>query len=156
MEEIFKFMADSRQSFIDTINRLSLEELNEVPQGYNNNIIWNFGHIIVSTPLLCYVRTGIWEDGQVIKYVDKYKKGTKPNGLAGASELEELKAIALSSVEQLKKDYKEGVFEAMQSFNTSTYQSSLYTMEDVLITCVGHDNLHYGYAKALIKSIKNK
>lgn len=156
MEEIFKFMTDSRRSFIDTINGLCLEELNEVPQGYNNNIIWNFGHIIVSTPLLCYVRTGIWEDGQAIKYVNKYKKGTKPNELIGVSELEELKARALSSVEQLKKDYQEGVFTSMQPFNTSTYQSSLYTMEDVLITCVGHDNLHYGYAKAIIKSIKNK
>lgn len=156
MEEVFKFMLDSRKAFIDTLNELSIEELNEIPAGFSNNIIWNFGHIVVSTPLLCYVRTGVWKAGDSIEYVETFKKGTRPHEPISEEIIEKLKEKALSSIQQLEEDYTNGVFVNMQAFDTSTYHSSLQNMKDVLITCVGHDNLHYGYAKALIKKIKNK
>ena len=39
MQETFKFILKSRQKFIELIEGLSIEQLNKIPVGFNNNII---------------------------------------------------------------------------------------------------------------------
>ncbi|WP_149913802.1 DinB family protein [Sphingobacterium cavernae] len=155
MKEVFKFIIDARKAFIKDIESLSLEELNEIPAGFNNNIIWNFGHIVVTTPVLCYVRTGILTDASSVKYVSAYAKGTKPTYFVTQEEVEELKALAISTIETLEKDYNEGKLKNIVPFETSTYGALLESIEDVIITTAGHDNTHLGYVTAQKRIINN-
>jgi hypothetical protein len=74
MQETFKFILKSRQKFIELLDGLSIEQLNKIPTGFNNNIIWNFAHIVVSTQTLVYVRTGIKADTTWVNYNEDYKK----------------------------------------------------------------------------------
>jgi len=155
MKEIFKFIIDARKAFIKDIESLSLEELNEIPAGFNNNIIWNFGHIVVTTPVLCYVRTGILADASSVKYVSAYAKGTKPTYFVTQEEVDELKELAISTIETLEKDYNEGKLNNIVPFETSTYGALLESIEDVIITTAGHDNTHLGYVTAQKRIINN-
>lgn len=155
MEKVFKFIIDARKAFIKEIESLSLEQLNEIPEGFNNNIIWNFGHIIVTTPILCYVRTGIWEDNSKIKFASAYSKGTKPTYFVSQEEVDELKQLAISSIENIEADYKAGKLDKIISFETSTFGAILNSIEEVIITTSGHDNTHWGYITAQ-KRIINK
>ncbi|MEI5983644.1 MULTISPECIES: DinB family protein [Sphingobacterium] len=148
MEHVFKFIKDSRLAFIKLIDGLSNEQLNEIPEGFNNNIIWNFGHIVVSTQTLVYTRTGIREGVNWVKYVDSYTKGTKPAYTVKPEEVEELKRIAIESIEAIEIDYKAGLFDIITPYETGTYFATLNSIEDVLTTTAGHDNLHFGYAVA--------
>lgn len=154
MTAIFKFILDTRKAFIQLLEDLSLEEINEIPTGFNNNIIWNFGHIVVSTQTLSYVRTGITTDTSFVKYLETYKKGSKPSYFVSAEEVAELKALAISTVEKIEEDYNKGVFETIQSYDTATYGATLHSFADVLVTTSGHDNLHLGYAIAQRRTIK--
>lgn len=154
MEKEFKFILDSRKAFIAMIDGLTIEELNTIPAGFNNNIAWNFGHIVVSTQALCYLRTGIKADGSDIKFVETYKKDAKPTYFINAEEIQELKNIAIASIEKIEKDYQQGFFNQITPFSTSTFGSTLSSIEDVLITTIGHDNLHFGYAQAQRRAIK--
>lgn len=154
MEQVFKFIIDSRKAFIRLIDELSIEELNKIPEGFNNNIIWNFGHIVVSTPLLCYVRTGIWPDTSAIQYVDAYKKGSKPTSFVAFEEISALKELAISTIVQLEEDYKKGVFATIEPFDTVTFGVVIDNIEELLVTTAGHDNTHYGYAIAQRRIIK--
>ncbi|SRR5690606_18439511 len=156
MEKVFQFIIDGRKAFIRLIDELSLEQLNEIPTGFNNNIIWNFGHIVVSTQTLSYTRTGIREGVNWVKYVDAYAKGTKPTYFVSQEEVNDLKEIALSSIREIEADYNAGVFKTTTPYETATYGAILNSIEDVLITSVGHDNLHYGYATAQKRIINNK
>ncbi|MCT1523367.1 DinB family protein [Sphingobacterium hotanense] len=156
MENVFKFIFESRRAFIKLIEELSLEQLNEVPTGFNNNIIWNFGHIVVSTQTLSYTRTGIKEGVSWVKYVDAYAKGTKPTYFVEQAEVDELKALALSTIEEIENDYKEGVFHIITAYETATYGATMNNIEDVLTTSIGHDNLHLGYAVAQKRIINNQ
>lgn len=153
MNEVFDFIINSRKAFIQLIDGLSIEQLNKIPDGYNNNIIWNFGHIVVSTQTLCYVRTGILADASLVKFNEFYKKDTRPTYTVTTEEVLELKALALDSIEKIKKDYANGVFASITPFSTSTYGVEMKSIEEVLITIIGHDNVHYGYAWALKKSL---
>ena len=156
MEKVFQFIIDGRKAFIRLIDELSLEQLNEIPTGFNNNIIWNFGHIVVSTQTLSYTRTGIREGVSWVKYVEAYAKGTKPTYFVSQEEVNDLKEIALSSILEIEADYNAGVFKTTTPYETATYGATLNSIEDVLITSVGHDNLHYGYATAQKRIINNK
>lgn len=153
MKETFKFIIDSRRAFIRLMDELSEEQLNQIPEGFNNNIIWNFGHIVVSTQILCYVRTGIWDDASSIKYLDAYKKDSKPTYKVSKAEVEDLKALAISTIEDMENLYNKGMFNKIQPYSTATFGEKLNSFKDVLITTVGHDNLHYGYAMAQKRSI---
>lgn len=153
MEKNFKFIRDSRKAFIELLDGLSLEQLNHIPAGFNNNIIWNFGHIVVTTPALSYVRTGVKTD-VVIKYREAYAKGTKPAYTVGEAEIEELKSLALTSIDQIEADYKAGVFNQITAFDTSTYGVLMDSFDELLAMTSGHDNLHFGYALAQRRIIK--
>ncbi|MGV6946247.1 DinB family protein [Sphingobacterium kyonggiense] len=156
MDQVFKFIIDSRQAFIKLLDTLTLDQLNEIPTGFNNNIIWNFGHIVVSTQTLIYTRTGIREGVNWVKYVDSYAKGTKPAYFVKQEEVDELKKIAIESIEAIQADYKEGVFDIITPYETGTYFATLNSIEDVLVTTSGHDNMHFGYAVAQKRIINNQ
>lgn len=155
MEQVFKFIIDARKAFIQVIDELSIEQLNEIPAGFNNNIIWNFGHIVVTTPILCYVRSGIWADATAVKYASAYAKGTKPTYFVSKEEVEELKQLAISSIESIQADYKAGKLDVINPFETSTFGALLNSIEEIIITTAGHDNIHFGYVSAQ-KRIINK
>lgn len=156
MEHVFKFIIDARKAFIKEIEALTLEQLNEVPEGFNNNIIWNFGHIIVTSPILCYVRTGVWQDASTVKYASAYGKGTKPTYSVTQEEVDDLKQLAISSIESIKADYEAGKLTKITPFETSTFGAVLNSIEDVIITTAGHDNTHLGYVTALKRKINTK
>lgn len=154
MENLFNFIIQSRKAFIDLIDGLTLTELNSIPEGYNNNVIWNFGHIVVATQGLCYLRTGIVSDPKFIKYGSAYTKGSKPTYSVTQSEVDDLKALAIATIEKLKDDYNARLFKQITPFATDTYKETLSTIEEVITLTVGHDNLHYGYAIAQKRAIK--
>jgi len=153
MNEVFDFIINSRKAFIKLIDGLTIEELNKIPDGFSNNIIWNFGHIVVSTQMLCYVRTGVSQDAASVKFNEYYKKDTKPTYTVTEEEVAELKAIALESIEKIKEDYANGKFSSITPFTTATYGVQMNSIEEVLITTIGHDNVHCGYASALKKYV---
>ncbi|MGJ1197633.1 DinB family protein [Sphingobacterium spiritivorum] len=152
----FHYIIQTRKLFLALIDSLTTEELNAIPQGFNNNIIWNFGHIVVSTQSLCYVRTGILADASSIAYNEDYKKDTKPTRHVSKEEIEALKLYAVETISKLEKDYHNGVFSSIQPFSTSTYGTEMSTIEEVLTVTLAHDNLHWGYAMAQRRMIKNK
>ena len=59
MKEQFELIRQTRTRFIDIVNGLSIEELNEIPSGMNNNIAWNFGHLVTAQQSLCYALSGV-------------------------------------------------------------------------------------------------
>lgn len=154
MEKTFKYIIQARRAFIALVEGMTIEQLNYIPEGFNNNIIWNFGHIIVATQGLCYLRTGVRPDYS-IKYGAAYAKGSRPTYTVSPEEVEDLKILAIETIEQIENDYQQGLFSEINPFATSTYNEVMHTIEDVIITSAGHDNLHFGYALAQRRIVHN-
>ena len=132
---------------------LSIEALNTIPDGFNNNIIWNFGHVIVSQQILCYKLAN-----QPLKidaaFVTKYSKGTKPESFIDADELAFLKQQAVVLIDELIADMQTGIFDNYDTYTTS-FDVVLNEIEDAVKFVTMHDGLHLGYAMAL-KRIVNR
>ena len=152
MENIFNLIKGTRNNFLKLVDSLSLNALNEVPAGFNNNIVWNLGHIISTQQALCYTRAN--QDPLVEPhYIARYRKGTRPEAFVAQEELDLLKHYLFSTIEKTASDFKEDIFTAYDPIQTS--MGIEITSAEVAIQAISmHDGLHLGYAMALRKLVK--
>jgi len=147
-------MTQTRKKILELVEGLTIEDWNKIPQGFNNNIIWNFGHIIVTPQLLCYNNAG--QKGSIPQeIVDKYRKGSKPETFVDATEIQYLKSILFSSLENLEKDRNAGI---LDSYNTITTSIGIVLdkVDDATAYTSSHDQLHWGYMQALKRIVKGQ
>ena len=154
MDTCINTIKETRKLFMQLIDGLSIEDINMIPSGFNNNIIWNFGHVIVSQQILCYKLAGL-----PLKidpsYALKYSKGTKPEIFIDANELEFLKEQSLSLIDELVVDMEHNLFANFTLYQTS-FNVPLTNVADAVKYLTMDEGLHFGYAMALNKVIKNQ
>jgi hypothetical protein len=148
----FDLLTQGRKNLLGLLRSFSDEQLNLVPPGFKNNLIWNLGHIIVSQQIICYKYSGITP---VIpsRYIDLFKKGTAPDGSIQHEDIAILKELAIDTVVKLIEDFQNGIFKEYEGFQ-SQYGVRLSTIEDAIVFNNTHEGIHLGYIMALIKSMK--
>ncbi|TBN00214.1 DinB family protein [Hyunsoonleella flava] len=153
MDFTFQVLQNTRSIFKKIIENNTLEDLNKIPNGFNNNIIWNIGHIVVSEQLLAYRLSGL-ESSLSDEMIDKYRKDSKPNGAVSQEEVNEIKELLSTSLEKTKEDYYNDVFQNYNAYTVSTTGNTLSNIDEALQFIAIHEGLHYGYVLALLKAIK--
>jgi len=151
MESTFKIWKTSRNLYLEYFDRYTLDQLNKVPDGFNNNLIWNIGHIIVAQQALIYIASGL--QGFIsTELFELYKPGTKPTRQASQDEANELKRLLTSLIEQTEKDKSEGKFVKFNERMTGTgfYLSSL---KDAFEFNNFHEGLHLGHMMNIRKFV---
>jgi hypothetical protein len=151
MNDQIEIIKKTRAYILDLVKELDIEQLNKIPAGFNNNIIWNLGHLVAAQQGVCYVRAGLKprvdED-----FIDKYKKGSRPERLSDGEELKKIKELFFSSLDVLKHDYESGFWTGYNSWTTS-YGVELNSIEDAIQFLNFHEGLHLGYVMALKRVI---
>ena len=108
MENQFYITKQNRQVFIKLVDSLTTDQLNEIPEGFNNNIAWNFAHIVVSQQILCYAKAG--KEMKISKeYIDKYQRGSKPESYIEQKEVDFFKEQAIQLIDEFQKDWVSGI-----------------------------------------------
>lgn len=155
MQFTFKAHLALRKRIAADVAELTPEQLNKIPKGFNNNILWNLGHILVVHQLLVYRVAGlpILLDEE---FVTLFGKGSKPETTYSADRIEKVKRLLECTVKDLEQDYKTGVFKAYKSYLLQSFQLDLETVEDAIQFLKVHDAIHYGYILALKKAITTK
>lgn len=151
METSFRILNNTREIFLNTIKVLSIEQLNFIPQGFNNNIIWNFGHVLVTQQILAYKLSGLGFN-MPDELVNKYRNKTRPEEFITTEEYQQLNKFALSINNELEADYKKGQFSGFKPYQTSMGMN-LDTIEAVISFLPVHEGMHIGYAMALKKFV---
>ena len=142
VDKIFDDLQATRKNILDSTASLTLEQLNTVPEGLNNNIIWNMAHCVVTQQLLCYKlsNTPMHIDKDWVK---GYAKGTKPEGPVDANFVEEVKAKLIETVDQARKDYEHDAFGEYNSYTTS-FGVTLDSIADAIRFNNVHEGMHLG------------
>ncbi len=151
METTFKIWETNRQLYLKFLNSYTLEQLNRIPDGFSNNLIWNIGHIIVSQQGLVYRLSGLPSYIEE-SLVETYKNGSKPTGSTTAAEVDQLKSLLISLMEKTKSDYIADKFKSYQEYNTST-GFNLKSTEEALEFNNYHEALHLGFMMNIRKFI---
>ncbi len=141
-----------RTYLLNLVDNLTIEQLNEIPESFNNNIIWNIAHLIAVQQSICYKRSGLQPIAQA-KYVSPYLPGTKPEHIVDNTEVETIKSLFLSTINELESDYKKGFFTTYTPVVTR-YGVELANIDDALNFLPFHEGLHLGYIMAMKRVLK--
>jgi hypothetical protein len=139
---------------LNLIKGLTTQQLNEIPPGYNNNIIWNLGHLIASQQSICYMRSGlkIFVDEE---YLASYRPGTRPNKLVTSAEIIQMKKLFITAIDQFDTDHEAGFFSNHPHWKTN-YGIEVANMEEAISFVLFHEGLHVGYIMALRRILISK
>jgi hypothetical protein len=141
----------NRAILLKFLTDFSLDQLNVVPKGYRNSIYWNIAHVVVTQQLLVYKLSDVpmLIDADL---VDAYRKGTKTEHDVTQQEVNHLKTLLFSTIEQTQKDYNSGTFKTYNQYTVST-KSTLTCVEEAIEFNNFHEGIHLGYILAMKNSI---
>ncbi len=145
-----ELLRQTRQNVLATIKDLTLDQLNTIPPGFNNNILWNVGHIVITQQALQYRPSGlpmhITDD-----VFELFKKGSSARQYEQET-VDHLKNIYLSMVDLLEDDVASGRFQTFKEYPTS-YGVVLRSIEDAIGFNNLHEGVHFGYIMAQKRAI---
>lgn len=151
MEATFKIWKTSRNSYLKFLENYSLEQLNTIPEGMSNNLIWNIGHVVVSQQGLVYRLSGLPMHVST-ELMDTYKNGSVPNGNASLDEVNLIKSLLVSTLNQTISDYENGIFKEYSPYETKT-GFSLQNLNDAIEFNNFHEGIHLGFMMKIKKFI---
>ena len=151
MKNHIDILKATRANILKAIEGISLDQLNLVPDGYNNNLIWNAGHVVVTQQRLCYAMSGL-EIKLPEGIIAIYKKGAKPEKDVTQEEVDQIKAWLTESIDWLEVDLEAGVFKTFKTYPTS-YGYTLNSIEDAVNFNNVHEGMHLGYIIAMKKHL---
>lgn len=151
MDFAFDTTLKSRKFLKGLLENLTLEQLNKVPEGFNNNIIWNVAHTIVTQQLLVYKLSGI---PMIVsdELVEMYRKGTKVERDVTQAEVDLIKGLLFSTIEKTKEDYDNRIFQTYHEYTVTT-KSKLTNVDEAIAFNNFHEGIHLGYVLALKRII---
>jgi len=136
MNRYLKLIENKRQKLLDLTKNLTVEQYNFIPNGFNNNIIWNMGHLLSVSERILYEESGLQPPAHSISLA-MFNKGTKPEKVLKEEEIAYIRDLMLESVRFLEKCEP-----AIPETGSNDYQSSetnTKLMEFVLF----HEEYHY-------------
>ena len=151
MQETISIFNINRKIYLDLLHHFSLEQLNKIPEGFNNNIIWNIAHIVATQQILLYQLSGT-KCSVTQDFILKYKKGTKPEAPVNELELEQIKTFLISTTQALDTDYKNSAFGTYQPYTTSQ-GFELTSIQDAIAFNNYHEGMHLGIILSLRKFV---
>jgi len=151
MHQVFEITRLSRKIIAEYLEHYTLEQLNKVPEGFNNNLIWNIGHIVVVQQMLVYNLSGL---PMMVsqEMVEKYKRGTKPEHLISQAEVDEIRSLLFETINQTKADLNSKIFKTYTEFTTLS-GFTMRNVEDALAFNYYHEAMHIGMMMSIRKFI---
>jgi hypothetical protein len=151
MDQALDITRTSRKMLSRFFDNYTVEQLNVIPEGFSNNLIWNLGHVVVAQQMLVYKLSGL---PMMVsdEMVEKYKKGTKPEQEANQAEVDEIKALLFGTITQTQADFENKIFKNYAEYTTSPGYV-LKNAKDAMTFNSFHEGLHLGVMMSIGKLV---
>jgi hypothetical protein len=151
MNQTFDITRKSRKLLAQFLENYTLEQLNAIPEGFSNNLIWNIAHIVVVQQMLVYKLSGL---PMMVSHemVEKYKRGTRPVQDATQAEVDEIQSLLFETIDQTEADFDSKIFMNFHEFTTMT-GFTIKSAEDAISFNVYHEAVHTGVMMSIRKFV---
>lgn len=153
MHKVFETLRFNRRTYLDFLNQYTPKQLNHIPDNFNNSMIWNIIHTVVTEQLLIYDLSGL--PMNISKdYVSRFRKGTRPGKEVTPEEISYIKNLLISLIDNTEKDYYSGIFKEYKPYLSST-GITLNNVDEALIFNMFHEGIHLGVILSIKKLVQN-
>jgi len=154
MEKALVLLEHTRHSMLKTLDEFSEEQLYKIPDGFGNNILWNFGHLVVSQQFLTYDLAGlpmnVSEDWQ-----NRFIEGSSPRNWQGKIDIPALQEASLNLVAKTQEDWQSGLFKNSEAKNNQfPYQTSFGGILQSPLEAINYNNYHEGVHYGTIRALR--
>ena len=141
-----------RTLLLKLVGDFSLEQINKIPEGFNNNIGWNVGHLVVTQQVLCYKLSGL-KTIVSDEMIARYAKGTSPSGhVINKEEWDLIIKLFKELPETILTDYNNKIFKSYNEYATSV-GVTLDSIEKAVDFNNFHEGIHLGVVLGLRKLV---
>ena len=149
MRQILRTFAQNRENVVALLQEHNLAELNTIPPGCHNNIIWNAGHLLLSQQFLLYHFSSLPMADFVPQLAPKYGSGTKPDGHADQAELDLISNQLGHTTQQVIKDFSAGLFTSYQPYTSEYFSMTINNIDEAIHFNTYHEAFHFGFMSAI-------
>ena len=155
LKRAFDDLVILRNKNIALINTIDDNKLLTIPDGLNNNIYWQAGHILTVQASLLYKRTA--QPLPIDKtYLNYFGKGTSPKGFDdNIPTIEILLEQLKSSLLHTESNYIENASLPYDETITVSTDHQLSTFADALLFLPLHEAYHFGSMSAMKKLLES-
>ena len=136
-------LASTRRHVLDVLAPLTLAQVNRIPEGFNNNLVWNAAHCFVTQVLLTEGLSGLPVDDLPANFLATYRKGGRPTRDVDAEELAFVRRCLAEGPERLRGVLAAADRSAFRPYATS-YGVELTRLGEAVRFNNVHEAMHYG------------
>ncbi|MDA8443198.1 MAG: DinB family protein [Peptococcaceae bacterium] len=130
----------ARTGTLSTVAELTQTEANIIPQGFNNNILWNLGHLYLSQERFAF---HFVQEPMLIPsgFLELFGKGSKPEAWAQAPDLGEIVNLLEAQPNRIREKLQGRLQDAVT--NPPPIPGITFsTVEDMLTFNLYHEGIH--------------
>jgi len=122
-----------------------------IPEGFNNNLLWQAGHVMVTQQMLSY---GLAQQDLLIsrEILMAFRKGSSPKRWSTPPDPTQVLDLLTTLPERFAADYAAGRFTSFTPFPTAL-GPTLNTLEDAIHFNNYHEALHFGTIRAYLRLV---
>ncbi|MDO7486948.1 DinB family protein [Peribacillus frigoritolerans] len=152
---IFKQLRFVRDNTIGHVAEINDEISLSIPEGFNNNIKWNLGHIYVVQEIFAFHFIG--EEMKIPdQFTELFSPGTKPSDWAEeVPPIHELILLLENQVRRIEQALRFRMKEDVEQPYTTSTGLTLSTVEEFLSFCLYHEGMHFDAIKSIKRIIQS-
>lgn len=147
----FEALRTIRSYTLKQIESLSTQQLNKIPDGFKNNIVWNLGHLVITQQLLIY-KLSKNTPHISLEWIKQYGKNSTPTTSVSEDEIIKLKEAYLNLIPQTEIDFNKQLFTEYIPYKTSM-GIELKTVTEAISFNNTHEGVHSGIILGLKKLV---
>lgn len=154
---IFKQLRFVRENTIGYVTEMNDEASLFIPEGFNNNIKWNLGHIYVVQEKFAYY---FIKEKMIMpnNFSELFTTGTSPTnwGNQALPTISELIQLLENQIDRIEQALEFRLKEVIEKPYTTSTGITLSTVEELLSFCLYHEGMHFATIKSYQRIIQNK
>ncbi len=144
-------LQDFRTQLVSSLEPLEESKWFQIPEGFNNHIAWQLGHMLVTNEYLLYKNAGLGFNLPE-SLLAQCRKGSDPREWTSSPDPTYLLSEFTTYIERLTVDVKAGKFTQYESYLTSA-GTILTSFEDALSYSYHHEGVHKGTIRAYLRLV---
>ncbi|MBB3113719.1 putative damage-inducible protein DinB [Paenibacillus phyllosphaerae] len=145
-----------RDNTIKQVKGISEEEARTVPRGFNNNMLWNLGHILLVHEKFSFALTN--EKMELPKhFAELFASGTKPEQWGTqVPGLDEMLLLLAKQIERIEQTLRHRLEEELEQPFVTSAGLELLAVKECLSFCLYHEGMHVATIKAIKQQLAQR